>query len=333
MSSDGSPAPVREVRRATNAEWDATWRSAPGATYFQSREWAETWSRHAPGGERPHPLHVTLADGATAVLPLSRRPGARCAPTWLLSPAGTFGGWLSREALGVPQARALTGLLLGLQGHLRWRVNPYDPLLARLRVTGAQDDETHVLDLSDGFEAVAAGFRRGQRSSIRKAERSGLVVAQAHTREDWNGFVDAYEDSLRRWGATATSRYPRALFLDMQQAASPSVRLWVATFEGRVVAGALCFHTAEHVVYWAGAAHSSAFHLRPMNLVMRDAISDAADRGHRWFDFNPSGGHEGVREFKRSFGAQPLRAPMIVTTTRGARLAEAGARLLERGRR
>lgn len=317
------------VRRATPDEWDAAWRSSPGVTYFQSREWAETWSRHAPAGDRPHPLHVTLGDGVTAVLPLSRRPGARLAPTWLLSPGGTFGGWLSGDGvIAEPHARALTRLLLGLQGHLRWRVNPYDPLLGRLRVTGADEDETHVLDLSEGFETLASRFRRGTRSSINKAERSGLVIVEAASRDDWDGFVDAYEDSLRRWGDRASSRYPPALFHDMREAASPAVRLWVARHEGEVVSGILCFYAAEHVVYWAGASHSSAFHLRPMNLLMRDVIRHAADDGRRWFDFNPSGGHEGVREFKRSFGAVPVPAPMIAASTRGARLAERAARLV-----
>ena len=29
----------------------------------------------------------------------------------------------------------------------------------------------------------------------------------------------------------------------------------------------------------------------------------------RWFDFNPSGGHEGVRAFKKSFDAEAVSCP------------------------
>jgi hypothetical protein len=34
-----------------------------------------------------------------------------------------------------------------------------------------------------------------------------------------------------------------------------------------------------------------------------------------WFDFNPSGGHEGVRAFKAGFGAQLLSCPVVVRET------------------
>jgi hypothetical protein len=52
-----------------------------------------------------------------------------------------------------------------------------------------------------------------------------------------------------------------------------------------------------------------------MNLLMAEAIRDASLRGYRWFDFNPSGGHAGVQDFKRRFGAIPLAAPVIRTAT------------------
>jgi hypothetical protein len=32
----------------------------------------------------------------------------------------------------------------------------------------------------------------------------------------------------------------------------------------------------------------------------------ASETGYRWFDFGPSAGLEGVRRFKKSFGATPL---------------------------
>jgi hypothetical protein len=54
-----------------------------------------------------------------------------------------------------------------------------------------------------------------------------------------------------------------------------------------------------------------------VNLLLHDVIRDACERGFRWFDFNPSGGHEGVAAFKRSFGAECRPAPVV--TIEGAR--------------
>lgn len=332
-------APKREcpgivaTRKATAADWDDAWRASRGVTYFQSREWATIWSRHAVEGDRPHPLHVTFEDGRTAVLPLSRRPGPHgLLPTWLLSPAGTFGGWLAPAELEDVHARQLTALLLGLHGRLRWRLSPYDPHLVRLRVTGAIEDDTHALDLRSGFEAIAAGWRKGQRSAIRRAERAGVEIREATSRSEWNGFIAAYEDSLRRWGDTATTRYPAGLFIDIFERCSPHVRMWVAIVEGEVAAGALCFYAGEHAVYWAGAAREEYLPLRPVNLLIRDAIRDACARNYRWFDFNPSGKLEGVQKFKRSFGAVPLSAPLVRSRTRSARLVELGLQITHRAR-
>ena len=62
------------------------------------------------------------------------------------------------------------------------------------------------------------------------------------------------------------------------------------------------------------------FKVRPTNLLMYEAIKDACDRGYAWFDFNPSGGHEGVEAFKKNFGAQALPAPVIQSTSPRTRL-------------
>jgi lipid II:glycine glycyltransferase (peptidoglycan interpeptide bridge formation enzyme) len=44
-------------------------------------------------------------------------------------------------------------------------------------------------------------------------------------------------------------------------------------------------------------------------------IRHAVEHGYRWFDFNPSGGHEGVQKFKARFGTVPLSCPMILHQT------------------
>ena len=56
---------------------------------------------------------------------------------------------------------------------------------------------------------------------------------------------------------------------------------------------------------------SDYFHLRPVNLLMCEIIKHSCDRGYSWFDFNPSGGHEGVTAFKKSFGAEALPCPVV----------------------
>ena len=42
-----------------------------------------------------------------------------------------------------------------------------------------------------------------------------------------------------------------------------------------------------------------------------ESIKDACEQGYSGFDFNPSGGHEGVKEFKKRFGTEELPCPVL----------------------
>jgi len=306
------PSEIVETRPATPEEWDHAWEACPYATYFHARAWAELWQRYTGGRVYPAPLWVRFADGAHAVIPASRRRvAAGMASIVESSPAGTFGGWLSADALGADHARALASNLLASRHGVRWRVNPYDPNAAALPLDGASPDTTRALDLSEGFEAIFRGWTKGHRAAVKQAQREGLSVRTAETPADWRAYYDAYRDSVRRWGDSASAVYGARLFDILGETKSPDVRLWVAVDGDRVVAGALCLYARRHVVYWHGAALEDYFAKRPANLLVHAAIEDACRRGLGWFDFNPSGGHEGVEHFKRSFGAQALPAPVV----------------------
>jgi lipid II:glycine glycyltransferase (peptidoglycan interpeptide bridge formation enzyme) len=62
----------------------------------------------------------------------------------------------------------------------------------------------------------------------------------------------------------------------------------------------------RHVVYWHGVTDPSYAHCHPVHVLLATAIEDACGRGLRWFDFNPSGGLDGVEQFKSGFGAKRI---------------------------
>jgi hypothetical protein len=49
-----------------------------------------------------------------------------------------------------------------------------------------------------------------------------------------------------------------------------------------------------------------------VTLLIFEIIKNACELQYEWFDFNPSGGKEGVKAFKRSFGTLELSCPMIL---------------------
>lgn len=297
-------------------EWDDAWSSCPYSTFFHSREWAEIWAEYRNGKTVSDPLGVALSDGTRVLLPFSKEK--MCFGLILRhisSPAGTFGGWLADVPLAGPQQVGLMQFIAKHYSNLLWRFNPYEKVLLTQEFSRVQDDETHALDVSAGFDKIYRGWTKGHASAARKARKAGVLVRLAKNQEDWEKYFRVYENSLSRWGANVTSTYSWSLFEIMFRRASPNIKLWLAEYDGLIIAGALCFYSSTHVVYWHGAALSKYFEVRPVNRLMYEAIRDAAERGFRWFDFNPSGGLEGVRTFKQSFGAVALASDVGTKTS------------------
>lgn len=307
-------ARIQDERPATRAEWESAWRACPAATYFHSPAWAELWARPGRARVEPEARLVRFPDGVTAMLVGSRERLDRGLTSRLVTTSsGTYGGWLTGPGAGAAHAAALAERLLS-EPDLWWRLNPYDSLVEVPHGVALQPEETDALALGGGFEEVWRRASRGHHSAANKAARAGVEVTRAVSAADWQAYHAVYQDSLRRWSALhgQSFAYPASLFDALRTHDPENVSLWLARYEGHVVAGAVCLASASVVVYWHGATLEAAFDLRPSTLLMREIVRDACARGVAWFDFNPSAGLEGVREFKRRFGTLPLACPVVV---------------------
>jgi hypothetical protein len=303
--------------RASDGQWDAVWSECDYATYFHSREWAQIWSGHTRGSVVPDARMIRFSDGMQALLPLSmgKRRGGMINDHFS-SPGGTYGGWIATDALDVQHAVLLNDFLLTKVGNLRWRLNPYNPLESLPQESIRTLEETQTLPLTPDFTELFKRWSRAHRAAVNKAAKAGVSVRLAADVDDWRAYFEVYQDSLRRWGDKASSQYEWSVFADILARNSPHARLWLALHDSKIVAGALCFYAKQHAVYWHGAALENAFQVQPVKLLFHDVIRHASEQGLRWFDFNPSGGHEGVRAFKRGFATEELACPMVSVETR-----------------
>lgn len=296
--------------------WDEVAREAEGATFFHTPAWARiccaSWRAW-----RAAPLGIEYSDGNRAILPFLRRahlvPGAGHYESML---PGVYGGPLFLAPPSAAHWQAcwevvdeLPDVFLYGNPFLEW-----EGCAAGQVVT----ETTHVLDLASGYDEVFRRFRYSYRSGIRAARKRGLEVGLAETAADVDAYVRLYRDSLRRWGRRARGYYPARLFHNLFEAGrTEPVRLWLVKEEGRIVGGAWVLYHGEHADYWHGAVDSSAMIHYPVHLLIATAIEDACANGYRWFDFNPSGGLEGVELFKRGF--HPETPSFSVVTRLGAR--------------
>jgi hypothetical protein len=305
------------LRSASPEEWDSIWKECDYSTYFHSREWAEIWMAYTRGAMKPYPKLIVFSDGKKALIPLSyQKLLRRLFRQYLSSPAGTFGGWISNDPLETGHAILLARWMIEGLGNLVWRLNPYDVNVSRISIDVLQDDVTHSLCLTGGFDSLFSNWTKGHKSAVTKAIRENVIVRIGSTEEDWRSYYTIYKASIDRWGARTSSKYAWGIFDEIFRRNSHRIRLWLSVFQNKVVAGAICFYAKKHVVYWHGAALEEFFPLRPVNLLMYTAIKHACEAGYQWFDFNPSGSHKGVKDFKKSFGAIPLPSPVVTRKTK-----------------
>jgi len=173
----------------------------------------------------------------------------------------------------------------------------------------SSEDFTQILDLSDGMDEVKKGFTNSRRRGIDAAREGGVTVREANSKIDWKTYFEAYQDSLERWD-NPTSNYDWPIFeqiYELEQEYPEHISLYLACVDGNIASGAIIFSWNQHVDNWHGASFSEYFEYNPNDLLQYSIIKDSIDTGYRWYDFNPSGGHEGVVKFKSEFGPKRMK--------------------------
>jgi len=302
---------------ASDDEWLSACTACPYATYFHTPYWAKVFAAYTHGAIQPYPRLITFSDNRTALIPLSySRHAGGLIKTFLSSPAGTFGGWISGTSLTSEHAQLLTDYMLSFS-NIVWRENPYDTTIRDITLPPAADDFTQTVALQlRSWSDILASASRAHLKALKKAEHAGLTVTQAESIEDWKQHYIAYQASITRWDTAGTTKkrirpYGWDLFRLIYELPSKHRILWLARCNGAVAASVLCFYWNNHAVAWHGAAHEEYFNIRPNNVLYQSMIQDAHIRGFHWFDCNTPGGLKGVAEFKDHLGTQRLRSRMV----------------------
>jgi hypothetical protein len=301
---------------ASQELWTEVASACQYATFFHTPEWADIFFKYSAGRIRPCPRIVTFEDNRSAIIPLSCKQYLHGTfNCHLSSPAGTFGGWISRDNLTPLHTRALVDYMLK-RDNVAWRENPYDPFLNTITLPGATEEFTQVIDLTQDASAVHNAASRAHAKALRKARREGVVIREADGISDWERHFKAYELSLVRWEKAGTRKkrlkpYTWDLFKIIFEKKPMYRKLWCACYKGSIAASVLCFYWNNHAVAWHGAALEEFFSVRPNNLLYQHMIDHAREMGYRWFDCNTPGGLKGVIEFKDNLGTLRLKSRFL----------------------
>jgi hypothetical protein len=279
--------------------------AADNDTYFSSFPFIAAVAATLGPGHRSHPLPVTDRGPLRQMYALERRErlGSRSlllAPYWLWASPGWEADDLRirtiREILGCMQ----TPLTRGFTWNVRF---DHSALARRLQERGLHMERTstHVLRLSDDYATVFRRYNRMIRCHVRRSLSAGVCVRSASTPAD----VDEY---YRMHCAVAASKggfrttYPVQLFHRLIQDQS-SVRLLIAEWEGRLVAGGLFFRDGSSLMYWHGATDRQYSKVFPACAVLDCAIRYGCETGAKFLNLGGSSGIPSLEAFKSFWGA------------------------------
>jgi hypothetical protein len=305
---------------ATTLQWKETCEACKYATYFHTSQWVALFSSFTKNKIVADARKIIFKDNYSVILPLARRDYLKGSiKTYLSSPAGTFGGWLSSDPLTRSHSQALVNYMLGF-GNIFWRENPYDPLLHEMTIPGSIEEFTQTIDLTKSVEVLQKASSRAHVKAINKARREGVIVTEAQDLDDWKEHFRLYEKSVIRWKNAGTAKKPYKpyswdLFKLIFDKGPPHCKLWCARCKGKLAASVLCFYWNQHAVAWHGSANEEFFDVRPNNFLYQHMILHARENDYHWFDCNTPGGLNGVVEFKDHLGTQRLSSRFLDKTS------------------
>lgn len=171
--------------------------------------------------------------------------------------------------------------------------------------------ETFVVDLPDDAAALRFGSARNHariRWAVNKAVRSGVTVRLGASEADVRRWYPLHLEALR---AHAVPPRPLRLFVAMWQEMAPAgmMRLYLAEDgDGELLAGTVVLAHGATAFYAFNGVRRDALSLRPNELLQWQAIHDAVRDGRRRYDLGEVVEHHaGLAEFKRKWGARPVR--------------------------
>jgi hypothetical protein len=211
---------------------------------------------------------------------------------------------LAEAANGVSLEVSLAPLAPGRRGDRAPRVNP-------LLVHGLKNavGQTWMVDLRGGKDSVWRGMEGRARTAVRKAEKAGVTVREAHGASDLNLYYDLHAQTYRRTGVRP---HPREYFETLWRRLGPSGELMAlfAEHAGTVVAAQVFGVYKGAGWYWTAASSTDGTRLAAPNLLQWAAMSRLVEAGCDWYDTGAayigpgdSKSHS-ISDFKRSMGGE-----------------------------
>ncbi len=299
-----------QTNPSVDLEWEQAIENCSYATFFHTRAWARILVAGFGRLFHPSPKIIPLGQGKRGILPLmeTEYQGKGFFRALHAGALGVYGGPLLPDG-GAP--RVVKEILSGLHSAQTSNVfifgNPYAPS----EFQNLWEDPRRVVQFTQivDFQGMRdendlfSIYSKSVRKRIRAVPETRYVVRPAASIEDVRSVERIYRERLAQWGDRATNSHPLSLFEAIYNLGGEAARIWIVESGGEIVAGNVNFYFRNTCVDWLHICNKDHLPMGLSHYFTHWLVRDAWSRGYSVYDFNPSGGHEGVVAFKRSFGA------------------------------
>jgi hypothetical protein len=160
---------------------------------------------------------------------------------------------------------------------------------------------THKLDLTIPEDQIFSSFRASTRRNIRKAIRKGVTVDICYSMDSISEFYRLNCMTRRHHGLPPQPFNFFKKVLDHIILSDQGILL-LASYKGKIIAGAVFFHFGDNALFKYGASDMRFQLLRANNLVLWKAIRWCIEKNLLSVSFGRTWPkHKGLRQFKRGF--------------------------------
>lgn len=146
-----------------------------------------------------------------------------------------------------------------------------------------QPKEIFVVDISKSEEELLAEMKPKTRYNIRLAEKKGVLIFSSRDKKDISAFLRLTQVMAKRNGITSHSEsyYQKML----ENISSDILKLYVAVYQGKLIAANLVIFYGENCVYLHGASDDECRSVMAPYLLQWQQIRDAKKVGCMKYDF------------------------------------------------
>ncbi|WP_158666525.1 hypothetical protein [Salinibacter altiplanensis] len=298
---------VAEKKKISEDEWRKSAERYSFCTVFQSPEWHKTWSKIYGKEWNSSAYKIKFEDGAKIIIPVTEKEGF-FDKIRLSSPEGTYGGAMySDEKVDHTHIVCATR---EIKGNLNLRENPFDK---NLTLENSYDsfnsyDFTQALTVNKNWGTLKSNLSKNDVVRRKnKAEEKGLRVKIGKFNNKFiKEYYGIYQKCRESWGDSASNNYSRRDF-EIISEMEDKIDVWYLLWEGDYICcGPIFKQEKKHAVSWLTLASPDHLDKNPYELIYYEMIKYYNKEGFNYFDFNPSGGHEGVVRFKEKFDTDKM---------------------------